>query len=93
MTPSTTLREVSTAELIRELLTRYDEALFVGCKPHGTIVNNNGIDITYPPLLGPIVDVNSKLNKTTGVGGTLATILTNILKGLRAKGQTCPSSS
>lgn len=85
------LREASTAELITELLTRYDEALFVGCKPHGTITSNGSPITALPPK--PVVDVNSKLDKTTGMGGTLATILSNVLMGLRARGQVRPTAT
>jgi len=72
------LTGVPTADLVSELLTRYNEALFIGYNTSGVSINGR------PPAPSPLIDVNSKLSDGPH-GSPLGAILDTILTKLKAK--------
>lgn len=72
-----TLATITTTELLAELQSRYNEAIFIG--------TGHKVTINGATTIMPAVDVSSTLHKRTEMHGTLHTILQKLLTKLTPK--------
>jgi hypothetical protein len=87
------LQDVPTTDLVTELLNRYYEGFFIGTTPPPNNNSDNhphnhphSVSVNGRALQGkPVIDINSKFERDTGMRSILVDVLTTLLHKLKSQ--------